>query len=77
MDETGLFWRLMPNGGLSKHGYAGQKQDKARITAVVATNATGSDRLPLWLIGTAKTPRALKGINFSSIGCVWRFNKKA
>lgn len=77
MDETGLFWRQMPNGGLSKDGHAGQKRDKTRITIAVATNATGSDRLPLWLIGTAKTPRALRGVNISTIGCSWRWNKKA
>jgi hypothetical protein len=59
MDETGLFWRQMPNGGLSKDGLAGQKRDKSRITIAAITNATGSDQLPLWLIGTAKIPRAL------------------
>jgi hypothetical protein len=47
------------------------------ISLVITTNADGSDRMPLWLIGTAKTPRALRGINFSALGCVWRWNKKA
>ena len=41
---------------------AGQKRDKTRITIALATNATGSDRTPLWLIGTAKNPRALLGV---------------
>jgi hypothetical protein len=77
MDETGLYWRRMPNGGLSTEGYAGQKRDKARLTIAVATNATGSDRLPLWLIGPSKTPRSLKGVNMRAIGCIWRWNKKA
>ncbi|KAJ5976558.1 hypothetical protein N7481_010265 [Penicillium waksmanii] len=77
MDETGLYWRRMLNGGLSTNGHAGQKRDKARITIVVTTNATGSDRMPLWLIGTAKTPRALRGVNIHAIGCTWRWNKKA
>lgn len=77
MDETGLFWRQMPNGGLSKDGHAGQKRDKTRVTIAVATNATGSDRLPLWLVGTTKTPRALRGVNMSTIGCSWRWSKKA
>jgi hypothetical protein len=77
MDETGLYWRRMPNGGLSTDGQAGQKKDKTRISIAVATNATGSDRLPLWLIGTAKTPRALRGVNMRAIGCIWRWNKKA
>jgi hypothetical protein len=77
MDETGLYWRRMPNGGLSTDSHAGQKKDKTRISIAVATNATGSDRLPLWLIGTAKTPRALRGVNMRAIGCIWRWNKKA
>lgn len=41
MDETGLLWRQMPNGGLSKDGHAGQRRDKNRVTIAVATNATG------------------------------------
>lgn len=47
IDETGLFWRQMPNGGLSTKGSPGYKKDKSRITVAVTTNATGSDRLPL------------------------------
>jgi hypothetical protein len=77
MDESGLYWRRMPNGGLSNGKIAGQKRDKTRVSIVVATNATGTDRLPLWLIGTAKTPRALRGVNIPALGCVWRWNKKA
>jgi hypothetical protein len=77
MDETGLFWRRMPNGGLSYGKITGKKKDKTRISLVVTTNADGSDRMPLWIIGTAKTPRALRGVNFLSLGCVWRWNKKA
>ncbi|KAJ5976584.1 hypothetical protein N7481_010291 [Penicillium waksmanii] len=77
MDETGLYWRRMPNGGLASEGRPGQKRDKTRITIAVASNATGLDRLPLWIIGTAKTPHALRGVNMVSIGCKWRYNKKA
>ncbi|KAJ6134766.1 hypothetical protein N7523_001088 [Penicillium sp. IBT 18751x] len=77
MDETGLFWRQMPNGGLSKGKVAGQKQDKTRVTLVIATNATGTDRLPIWLIGEAKTPRALRGVNTRALGYVWRYNDAA
>ena len=75
MDETGLFWRRMPNGGLSSKGSPGYKKDKTRITLAVTTNATGSDRMPLWLIGTAKMPHALRKLNIPALGCVWRWNK--
>jgi hypothetical protein len=77
MDETGLYWRRMPNGGLSSKGRPGQKNGKTRITIVVASNATGSDKLPLWIIGTSKTPHALRGIDMTLFGCIWRYNKKA
>jgi len=63
--------------GLSSHTLPGVKKDKSRITLVVCTNCSGSDRLPLWFIGHAKTPRALRGINISAIGGVWKSNKKA
>ena len=77
MDETGLYWRRMPNGGLSSKGSPSYKKDKTRITLAVTTNATGSDRMPLWLIGTAKTPRALRNLNISALGCVWKWNRRA
>ncbi|KAJ5256574.1 hypothetical protein N7478_012678 [Penicillium angulare] len=77
MDETGLFWRQMPNGGLSDRKIAGKNKNKTRISLIVATNADGSDRMPLWLIGSAKTPRALRTTNFQALGCVWRWGKKA
>ncbi|RKF73189.1 hypothetical protein GcM1_245100, partial [Golovinomyces cichoracearum] len=37
------------------------KKDKARISLTLCVNATGSDRLPIWITGKSKTPRALKG----------------
>lgn len=77
MNETGLLWRRMPNSGLAKDGHAGQTRDKTRITFAVATNATGSDRLPLLIIGAAKTPRTFRGVNIPTIGCAWRWNQKA
>lgn len=77
MDETGLFWRSTIHRGLVTIPMPGTKQYKSRITVVVCTNSTGTDRLPLWFIGHAKQPRALRGLNFDALGCKWRNNKKA
>lgn len=77
MDETGLFWRQAPTSGLGTQTRPGQKKEKARITLTVCVNSTGSERLPIWLIGTAKNPRSLYGININALGGVWRSNKKA
>ena len=77
IDETGLFWRQAPNSGLSTRNIAGVKVDKARVSVVVCTNTTGTDRMPLWIIGKARQPHAFRGVNIHALGVVWRWNKKA
>ncbi len=56
-DETGLFYRCMPQytlGARSDDG-AGGKTDKKRITAMLSVNGDGSDTSVV-IIGTAKKP---------------------
>lgn len=77
MDETGLFWRSAPSNGLASEKRAGTKKDKSRISLVVCVNFTGSHRLPIWVIGKAQKPRALKRANLQAIGLEWRANQKA
>lgn len=77
MDESGLFWRMMPSRGLATQSQAGLKKDKSRISLVFCVNATGTDRLPIWFIGKAMKPRALRHISVSTMGGEWRWNKKA
>jgi hypothetical protein len=48
----------------------GRKKEKARISVVVCVNSTSTDRLPLWFIGKAKTPRALRNVEVTVIGGV-------
>lgn len=77
MDETGLFWRKAPHSGLSNQNMPGIKREKSRISLVVCTNCTGTDRLPLWVIGHAKQPQALRNVNLQGLECIWRYNKRA
>ena len=77
MDETALFWRMVPSRGLSTQSRPGIKKDKSRITLVFAVNSSGSDRVPVWIIGKYKSPRALKNVNVSTMGGEWRWNSKA
>ena len=77
MDESALFWRMMLSQGLLSQPRASLKKDKSRISLAFCVNATGTDRLPIWFIGKAKTPRALRGISVSTMGGQWRWNKKA
>jgi DDE superfamily endonuclease len=77
MDETGLIWKMLPSTGLSSSNRPGLKKDKTRITLVCCCNATGDDRVPLWLIGKAAMPRALRSVNLRALDVYWQSNKKA
>ena len=52
-DETGLFWRCLPNKTLAFTGdkVQGRKSPKNRITLLVGANMDGSHKLPLLIIG--------------------------
>ena len=63
VDETGLFYHLLPrrsyvkiNNKKDKRGKKGMNS-KDRITVYVGTNASGSLLIPLSVIGKAKRPR--------------------
>lgn len=63
MDETGLFFKVLPNRSYIKEKDCKQARGikmmkaKDRVTLYVATNATGTDKVPLCLIGKSKRPR--------------------
>jgi len=79
-DETGLFWKLVPDRSLSSQTLPGVKKEKSRITIHHACNATGSHKLPMWVIGKHKAPRAFRAAgvkDVDALGIRWRWNKKA
>lgn len=68
---------MQPEKGLATHQIEGKKEDKARITVVVTSNGDGSERVPLWIIGTSHNPHCFNHINHSLLGCHYRNNKTA
>ena len=76
-DETGLFWQLLPEKSLGFIGTKqhGGKKNKTRITALVAANMTGSEKLPLLVVGKSQKPRAFR--NVRHIPLTYKANKKA
>ncbi|KAJ5368085.1 uncharacterized protein N7496_007845 [Penicillium cataractarum] len=76
IDETGLLWRKAPFDTLPS-GPNELKKDRAHICLMVCTNATGSDRIPLWVIGHKEMPGALRGVNLKAMDCQWRHNQQA
>ena len=79
MDETALFWKTTPDSTLATEARPGSKLEKARITVNFCCNASGTEKLIPWFIGTAKRPRCFvgAGININNLPLVWRSNKKA
>ncbi|XP_025192185.1 jerky protein homolog-like [Melanaphis sacchari] len=62
-DESGLFWRMLPEHTLvssTEKAAPGRKIMKERVTFMPCTNATGNHKLRLLVVGKAQKPRALK-----------------
>lgn len=76
-DETGLFYRCLPNKTLSFKGQScsGGKISKERITVLVGCNSDGSEKIPLFVIGKSLKPRCFK--NVRTLPVEYTANKKA
>lgn len=65
-DEAGLNFHLLPDktlAGTFEKSADGRKASKERVTVNVCSNATGTVKLPLQLIGKAKKPCCFKHVN--------------
>ena len=61
-DETGIFYKMLPDKSMifKSESAHGTKSSKERLTVMVASNMTGSDKLPLLVIGKSLKPRCFK-----------------
>eukprot|EP00117_Sycon_ciliatum_P011188 scpid87996/ scgid12775/ len=80
MEETGLFWRTLPNRTLAKvdKKVKGSKIQKDRATFATCLCMDGSV-LPLHGLGTARLPRAVAAANTApatALGGRWTSNNK-
>ncbi|CAK8691374.1 unnamed protein product [Clavelina lepadiformis] len=80
-DETGIFWRSIPKNSQVRQGEEktkGKKTSKERLSVLVGSNATGTHRLKLAVVGKSKKPRAFKGLNVErDLPVVYYNSKKA
>ncbi|XP_049306022.1 jerky protein homolog-like [Bactrocera dorsalis] len=77
-DESGLFFRQMPDKtlvSLKESSAPGRKVSKERITFLACTNASGTHKVKLFVIGKAKNPRTFK--NFQKMPVVYKANKNS
>lgn len=76
-DEFGLFYRQPPSWTLSTKPVSGFKKEKARISFLACCNYTGTEQMPLMIIGNSKKPHAFKGKTGQELGFDYHFNQKA
>ncbi|UYV79516.1 TIGD1 [Cordylochernes scorpioides] len=79
-DESGLFWKKMPERTYVSKFYksaSGHKAAKDRITILFCSNASGDYIMKPLVINKSKMPRAFKGVNINNLPVYWRANKKA
>lgn len=76
-DETALFFQLMPNKTMAFKGddCKGGKKSKQRLTVLLCSNSTGTDKLKPLVIGKYAKPRCFK--NVRSLPVHYKANTKA
>uniref|UniRef100_K7F5Z8 HTH CENPB-type domain-containing protein n=1 Tax=Pelodiscus sinensis TaxID=13735 RepID=K7F5Z8_PELSI len=80
VDETGLFWKKMPERTyISKEEKSapGHKASKDRLTLLLGGNASGDLKLKPLLVHRSLNPRALRNVTKASLPVIWRANSKA
>ena len=79
-DETGLNFRLLPEKTLAasfEKSADGRKKSKDRVTLNLCSNASGSIKLKLHLIGKAQKPRCFKSLNVDTLPVKYSGQKNA
>ena len=68
LDETGCFWRALPNTGFGTGGFkcSGGKKAKQRITVALIANAAGEKETPI-VIWKSEKPRCFKGVKIDQL----------
>ena len=79
VDETGLFYKLLPDRTYTfkRETYHGGKKSKDRITLLFGSNIAGTDKLNPLVIGKSANPRCFKGVQIDSLPVLYKANAKA
>lgn len=80
LDETGLFWKALPENSLSQRGKRcrGGKKSKQRFTWAYFVSASGDKEDPI-VVGKSARPRCFKGLKYATRPYTLHYfaNKKA
>ena len=79
-DESGLNFKALPSKSLAskeESSAPGFKMNKQCVTVLACSNAAGTNKLPIMVIGKSEKPRALKNMNMNSLPVYYRNQKEA
>lgn len=78
IDETGLFFRALPDRTLALKGSdcRGGKLAKERLTVLLACSSAG-EKYKLLIVGKSENPRCFKGVKKSNLPAFYASNRKA
>lgn len=79
VDETGLNYKMLPKTTLAAKNelVLGTKLAKDRLTIATCSNASGNHKMPLFVIGKSKNPRAFKNLNRATLPVYYRNQSSA
>ncbi|KAG7170829.1 Tigger transposable element-derived protein 1-like 31 [Homarus americanus] len=80
MDESGLFWKKLPSKTFVVKNASkcrGRKLQKEHITVLFTTNASGTCKLKLSVIHTARKPHTYKSMDMTKLNVHWLTARKA
>lgn len=79
IDESGLNYKMLPQKTLAAKNekVTGTKLSKDRLTFATCSNASGNHKMPLFVIGKSKKPRAFKHVNMASLPVYYKNQKSA
>ena len=80
LDETGLNFKLLPKQTFAmadEKSAPGMKVNKERLTVALCSNAAGTHKIPLFVIGKSKKPRVFKHVNMEALPVYYRSQKSA
>ena len=79
-DETGLYYRMLPDKTLAAKDETrakGMKKQKERVTIMACSNATGNHKLPLVFLHKYENPHCFKHINKGSLPVTYYSQRNA
>lgn len=80
-DEASLLWKSMPYANDFAEQSFTEAMNRLRLTALLCSNATGGERLPIWFVGNEEELESIDGgylhIQGFAADCKWKHEKSA